>query len=142
MKDILQSDTWPESIFLHHRAGSDRSGISPATAIAAGIHSEANVAKITSILGWRKYPRESSHGIVFPYTDLDGRNGYTRFKPDTPRIIGGKPVKYESPKGQPNKIYFPPGVVPCLSDTGQELIITEGEKKPSVRIRTVFLASD
>ena len=50
-------------------------------------------------------------------------------KPDRPRQIGGKAVKYESPRGQPNQIYIPPGVDDLLTDPSRGLLLTEGEKK-------------
>ena len=67
--------------------------------------------------------------MCFPFTAADGRNGYCRIKPDRPRQSGGKAVKYESPRGQPNQIYLPPGVADVLDDPQRELLITEGEKK-------------
>jgi hypothetical protein len=41
----------------------------------------------------------------------------------------GKPRKYESPKGQPNRVYFPPATRALLADPGVPLLLTEGEKK-------------
>ncbi|MBL9092407.1 MAG: DUF3854 domain-containing protein [Planctomycetaceae bacterium] len=41
----------------------------------------------------------------------------------------GKPVKYESPIGQPNRVYYPPGTESLVDNADQELLITEGEKK-------------
>ena len=67
--------------------------------------------------------------LVFPFTDDQGRNGYCRVKPDHPRRSKGKPIKYESPHGQPNQPYIPPGVREVLPDAKAELLLTEGEKK-------------
>src|SRR5207248_1126878 len=58
--------------------------------------------------------------------------GYVRLKPSKPRIDGrtGKPVKYESPVGRPNRLYIPPGCTrAALADPSVPLLITEGEKK-------------
>ena len=52
-----------------------------------------------------------------------------RIKPDKPRTIKGKLVKYESPIGQPNRAYFPLGIASALADPTAPLVITEGEKK-------------
>jgi hypothetical protein len=46
-----------------------------------------------------------------------------------PRRIKGKPVKYESPRGQPNRVYFPPGIFAALESVETDLLLTEGEKK-------------
>ena len=67
--------------------------------------------------------------IVFPFRRPDGSNGYSRLKFDNPRKSGGKPVKYESPKGQPNEIYLPPGVADVLDRPDADYLVTEGEKK-------------
>ena len=48
--------------------------------------------------------------LAFPFRRPDGTlNGYTRLKPDNPRTKNQKPVKYESPVGEQNRPYFPPG---------------------------------
>ena len=41
----------------------------------------------------------------------------------------GKKIKYESPIGQRNQAYFPPGVAEVIPDVSRELIFTEGEFK-------------
>src|SRR5208337_914835 len=107
-------------------------GLTNETIKAAGIYSETDKTKLASILG-RKRLGFKSAAIVIPFSDLDGRNGYARVRPDCPRVDKDKkPVKYESPtadvKGS-NRLYFPPGVVSLISDVGQTLIFTEGEFK-------------
>ncbi len=112
----------------HHLAELRASGLTDETIRAAGIYSETVYGKLASLLDWRKFPKKMAPAIVYPFTSADGRSGYCRIKPDNPRLLGGKPVKYESPKGQPNQIYLPPGVANTLP-TNQELLTTEGEKK-------------
>ena len=113
----------------NHLADLRSSGLSDATIQAAGIYSEIDLGRLTRILGWNNVPRKLSPSLVFPYFGVDGANGYSRVKPDDPRVCQGKPVKYESPKGRPNQAYLPPGTR-CRLDDGQEmLLITEGEKK-------------
>jgi putative DNA primase/helicase len=116
-------------ILPHHLEELRRSGLTDATVKAAGIYSEAVYDKLNAIVNWKKFPKKMAPAIVFPFTDAEGRNGYARIKPDHPRMVGGKSVKYESPKGQPTQIYLPPGVVEALADASRELLITEGEKK-------------
>jgi putative DNA primase/helicase len=116
----------------HHLAELRASGLSDETIKAAGICSETRYTALAAMLGWRRYPKKMAPAIVFPFTDDDGRKGFARIKPDRPRVLGGKggrPVKYESPRGQPNRIYLPPGVASKLREAGGELLITEGEKK-------------
>jgi putative DNA primase/helicase len=122
------ADSLPR-LLPHHLAELRKSGLTDATIKAAGIYSEAVYDKLGAIVNWKKYPKKMGPGMVYPFTDADGRNGYARFKPDHPRVVGGKSVKYESPKGQPNQVYLPPGVAQALPDPGRELLLTEGEKK-------------
>ena len=117
-------------ILPHHLAELRRSGLTDATIRAAQIHSQADCNALGAILGSRKYRKAMGAALVFPYTDDQGRNGYTRIKPDRPRKDqNGKPIKYESPRGQPNQVYIPPGVADALHDARRELLLTEGEKK-------------
>ena len=126
-------------IFPHHLAELRRSGLTDATIRAAQIQSQADCNALAAILGWRKYRKAMGAALVFPYTDDQGRNGYTRIKPDRPRKDrNGKPIKYESPRGQPNQVYIPPGVADALPDAHRELLLTEGEKKALAAMQAGF----
>ncbi len=117
------------NILPHHLAELRRSGLTDETNKAAGIYSEVAPAKLAAILDWKKYPSKCAPAMVFPYVDANGRNGYARVKPDRPRLSGGKAIKYESPRGQPNQIYTPLDVSKAIAEAKQELLIDEGEKK-------------
>jgi putative DNA primase/helicase len=116
-------------ILPHHLAELRKSGLSDATIVAAGIESETNYQRLAALLGWRKLPKRMAPALVFPFVSAEGQNGYCRIKPDNPRRIGKRVVKYESPLGRANEIYLPPGVVDCLNRPDAELVLTEGEKK-------------
>ena len=109
------------------------SGITPADAAAAGLYSEADPAAVARLLNWEKPAGRLGPVLVFPYPDAAGRpTGYCRLKPTCPRTDARKPgklVKYEAPRGQPNRAYFPPGTSGVLADPAADLVITEGEKK-------------
>ena len=113
----------------HHLAHLRASGLTDVTILAAGIHSETCPDKLAATLGMRKPTKGLAPALVFPYVAADGTNGYHRVRPDTPRSIGGKLVKYESPREQPNRVYFSPGVARVIEDPTVEIAITEGEKK-------------
>ena len=117
------------TLLLHHLADLRRSGLADATIKAAGIYSEDSLPKVKALLETKNFAQRCLPVLVFPFTDGEGRNGYCRVKPDNPRKSAGKPVKYESPRGQPNQPYFPPGVSGVLPDASRELLVTEGEKK-------------
>ena len=83
-------------------------------------------------LGWKSWPKSMGPAMVIPYREVSGElNGYASLKPDTPRKRAGSDdrIKYERPKGMPNRVYIPPGTVQHLKNAGVELVITEGEKK-------------
>jgi putative DNA primase/helicase len=113
----------------HHVKHLRQSGLTNDTILAAGIYSETSPDKLAVLLNWRKPFKRMAPAIVFPFVGADGRNGYSRIRPDTPRTIKQKPIKYESPRGEPNRIYLPPGVAEKLDDASCELLVTEGEKK-------------
>src|SRR5262245_16971604 len=77
------------------------SGLAESTIARAGIYSEANGEKIRGLLNWTgKSKHDFGDCIVIPYFDATGaRTGYSRLKPDNPRVDGtdGKKFKYESP---------------------------------------------
>jgi putative DNA primase/helicase len=120
-----------KQLLPHHRDEFHKSGLSDETIAAAGVYSETNADALASVLNWNRVPKKLGPCIVIPFTGADGSNGYCRAKPDRPRICkaDGKPIKYESPRGQPNRIYLPPGVAAVADKPEVEIIITEGEKK-------------
>lgn len=114
----------------HHRAGLRARGLADLTITAAGLDSETSKDKLAALLGWKRPNKTLAPAIVIPFHGPDGVNGYCRVRPDVPRKDrNGKDVKYESPKGQPNRAYFPPGDFDYLTDPAQEIAITEGEFK-------------
>ena len=117
------------NLLPHHLDELRRSGLSDDTLQAAGIYSERDSRKVAAMLNYKKFSQRCLPCIVYPYADAEGRNGYCRIKPDSPRKSRGKPVKYESPHERGNEIYLPPGVAAVLPDSGRELLVTEGEKK-------------
>lgn len=128
----------PELLPHHFRELHFGSGLLVETIKAAGIRSEHALPKVLALLEAKTFPAKALPCIVYPYTDDQGRNGYARIKPDHPRTIKGKPVKYESPRGQSNQVYLPPGVAAVLASPAQELLLTEGEKKALAATQTGF----
>jgi hypothetical protein len=109
-----------------HLADLRASGLSDDTIHAAGLYSVTDADTVKQLLGWKWSAAKLGSCLVFPFAQ-DG--GYTRVKPDRPRMSHGRVAKYEAPAGQPNRAYFPPGVAATLADPGASVIICEGEKK-------------
>src|SRR5262245_17700971 len=104
-----------------------RSGLSDKQINACGFFSIDDPVQVASYLHWRGGCERLRACLAFPFRDHRGKlNGYVRLKPDKPRKgDDGKFVRYESPKGQPNRAYFPPGTLSALSDPAKPLLITE-----------------
>jgi P4 family phage/plasmid primase-like protien len=119
------------NLLSHHADQLRASGLIDATIAASGIESETRIARLRLLLNWPKMPARLASGLLFRFRDFTGElNGYYRFKPDSPRKDRNeKPIKYESPRGTPNRAYFPPGTVAALTEPSAELLVTEGEKK-------------
>ncbi len=110
-----------------------RSGLTPAHAATAGVYSEGDPAAVSKLLNWSQPAAVLGPALVFPYLDPAGRpTGYVRLKPTSPRAdpgAAGKRIKYEAPRGQPNRAYLPPGTRTVATDPAAPLLVTEGEKK-------------
>jgi putative DNA primase/helicase len=88
-------------------------------------------ASIQAALRWKGYRGALGDCLAIPFVDAAGKPlRYCRLKPDRPRKgVGGKPIKYETPKGAANLPYFPPGTHTVFQDAMVQLLVTEGEKK-------------
>jgi hypothetical protein len=127
-------------VFAPHQRELRESGLTDETVCAAGIRSldrKREADEITKTLRWGR-PYEGRYGDcwVIPYPNPDGTpSGYARLKFSKPRAGEDKKtgerktVKYEAPKGVPNRAYFPPRTLPVLQDPAVPLLVTEGEKK-------------
>jgi len=123
-----------DSILLpQHLADLRRSGLSDEQIRRCGFRSSSDAEQIGRWLRWQKPAKVLGPCLVIPFAGADAKFlEYVRVKPDRPRTArgkGGKPIKYESPVGAPNRAYFPPATRAALRDTSTPMIITEGEKK-------------
>jgi hypothetical protein len=124
------SDFWT-GFLPQHQADLVKSGLSREQVAAAGVYSLSDPHKAAELLHWKHAASKYGPFLAFPFRDPATwvTNGYVRLKPDRPRQAKGQRVRYESPVGQQNRAYFPPGVRAALADPAGPLLITEGEKK-------------
>jgi len=126
----------------HHLADLRRSGLSDETILLAEIRSSTYPPNVAKRLNWRgkdslQAAADLGDCIAFPFLDADGNwlvPGYARYKPDHPRTTPKsdgttKTNKYESPRGEPNRLYIPPRTRSAITNPTIRLITTEGEKK-------------
>jgi hypothetical protein len=119
------------NLLPQHRADLERSGLSDEQISACGFYSVTDPSQVAELLRWKRPASQLGPCLAIPFHGADGANGYVRLKPDTPRKGkgDGKPIKYESPLGLPNRLYVPPGTRSALASAEAPLILTEGEKK-------------
>src|SRR5262245_35593496 len=109
----------PLPLSTRHLDDLGASGLADDTIRAAGLYTEADAGAVSRLLGWDRPAASLGDCLVFPYPGL---GNYARVKPDNPRSAGAKPVKYESPRGRPNRAYVPPGRTrDALADPAQRL---------------------
>lgn len=73
-------------------------------------------------------------GLLIPTHDASGAVIAYQYKPDEPRLVDGKAVKYETPKGSQVRLGIPPGAAADLPDASVPLWITEGAKKADAAV--------
>lgn len=108
------------------------SGLTPAQAYARNYRSVEEKSRLDQI-GITRAARNVP-GLLVPQLRADGSCWGYQYRPNSPRLRDGKPVKYETPTGQRNGIDVPPGVGPMLGDPSVPLWITEGVKKADAAV--------
>jgi hypothetical protein len=115
------------------------SGLTDETIADNGLYEVCDPALMAELLNripqrlWQEIKEFCQYGgLVFPYFNLFGQpmDGYVRIRPHCPRIVKGKPAKYEAPAGSSSRAYFPAGCRGLLKSLRySNVLITEGEKK-------------
>jgi hypothetical protein len=73
-------------------------------------------------------------GLLIPLHRADGSVWGYQYRPDAPRIMDGKPRKYETPWQQRGGIDVPLGIRDKLGDPSVPLFITEGSRKADAAV--------
>lgn len=120
------------ALFGQHAELLAASGISPDHARSRGYRSVDQKTRLEQIKVTRA--GRCIPGLLVPQLRPDGSTWGYQYRPDSPRLRDGKPVKYETPTGQRNGIDVPPGVGPQLDDPSIPLWVTEGVKKADAAV--------
>ncbi len=121
----------PVRLSKKHLADLRASGLSDRQIHRCCFRTVSDPVKVQEILRWKRSAEALGDCLCIPFVDTTGeRTGYCRLKPDRPRKDqNGRAIKYESPKGLPNRVFIPPTTRAALSDVSVPLATVEGEKK-------------
>ena len=72
--------------------------------------------------------------LVVPIFDVLGNRAGAQLRPDEPRMIAGRPAKYETRSGQRMLLDVPPAVRSRLGDPEIPLVVTEGPLKADAAV--------
>jgi len=127
-QQTIQTSPWDElPINLRHQAELEASGISASVARDRGYRT-ANTKAELSRLGFKR-SQQNDPGIIMPIHGVaDHITGY-QYKPDNPRTINGKVVKYETPAKSATQLDIPRSVQVLVRKVEFSLFFTEGIKK-------------
>jgi len=117
----------PDAILPDHQALITRSAISPEVAAARGYWSARSRAELRR-LGFADYQCRVP-ALVIPVWNVLGEIAFYQSRPELPRVVRGKPVKYETPAGVGLVLDASPLVRAKLADPNVPLWITEGVRK-------------
>lgn len=121
------------SIFPQHQDMLAASAIDPEVARARGyvsVDSRAQLRRHAEGFG-AKCPVP---GLLIPLRRKDGSVWGYQYRPDAPRVMDGKPRKYETPYQQRAGIDIPVAVNGQLGDPAVPLFVTEGSRKADAAV--------
>jgi Domain of unknown function (DUF3854) len=116
-----------DALLPQHEALLRDSAIAPAVARDRGYRSVTVRADLHRLGFSARQARVPA--LLIPIRDVHGEVALYQARPDEPRILDGRSVKYETPKGARMALDVPPSVRAMLGDPGVPLFITEGVRK-------------
>lgn len=116
------------SLSESHRKMLADSGLSEARIIRRGYYTELSPKRLGA-LNVTRAGAERVPGLVVPLYNVNEKVWGHQYRPDDPREVRGRVVKYETPSGQRNGLDVPPGIGAKVLNSEVPLWITEGSKK-------------
>lgn len=115
-------------------------GIVPGVAAARGVFTAEHRSQLGD-LGFSSAQRITP-ALVLPLHNVAGERVNYAIRPDVPRIIKGRPAKYEPVAGSALTVDVPPAVKSDLRDRSLPLVITEGPLKADSAVSHGLLCID
>ncbi len=116
----------------HHAELIRRSAVSEEVALARGYRSVTTKAAARQ-LGFGS-SQLSVPALVVPIWSVSGELGTYQLRPDQPRVMHGKPIKYETPRGTRMMIDVPAHARPSIGNPSIPLVVTEGARKADAAV--------
>src|SRR5919112_6837786 len=114
--------------FPHHRrALLEESGLSPEVMVERGYYTAKSKEELRK-LGFSP-SQQRAPALVVPMYSPSGELSTHQIRPDAPRKIDGKAVKYETPAKSPLRLDVHPSQAKRVKDPSVPLWIVEGVKK-------------
>jgi hypothetical protein len=114
-------------LLAHHQALLEASAVSSAVGAARGYASVETKKRLES-LGFPPSQRLVP-ALLVPVYNVHGELATYQIRPDEPRIVDGKALKYETPARSRMCLDVPRPARPWLDDPGRPLFVTEGARK-------------
>jgi hypothetical protein len=115
------------ALLPHHAALLTASALATEVIAARGYRSLTRKAELRALgFGERQLLVPT---LLVPVWGVAGVIATYQHRPDAPRIVDGKGLKYETPKGTRMALDVPPGARPWLGDLERPLFVTEGARK-------------
>lgn len=108
------------------------SGIDPGVAMARGyrtVKTQAELKRLGFSASQCRVP-----ALLVPIRSVFGEIANYQIRPDAPRVVKGKALKYETPRGSGMLLDVPPGVRAKLADPAVPLFISEGARKADAAV--------
>ena len=128
----MTSTGYGSSLLAQHAAKLESSAINSEVAAERGYVSaelKAELERHGFALSQRRPP-----ALVIPLWNVVGERWGAQVRPDDPRLLSGKPAKYETAAGTKMAIDVPPRVRQHLADTSRPLVVTEGPLKADAAV--------
>jgi hypothetical protein len=131
MSGVSESRYGP-ALLPQHAALLANSGIHPAIAHKRRYRSVIATGDLRP-LGFAAFQRRVP-ALLIPIADVTGKIVTYQLRPDEPRVVDGKIVKYEFPRGSRMVLDVPAWVRGRMSDPSVPLFITEGSRKADAAV--------
>lgn len=112
----------------HHRKFLRDRAVSDETAAQRGYES-VTVPGAIRAHGFSRTVAALVPGLAYPVRDYSGQVRFWTYRPDRPRVLRDRPVKYEVPRGTQLVVDVPPAAQPAVADPEVPLFITESPVK-------------